>query len=88
MPVVFEFGGANPYATRDAKDKISPSIMLICLEQRRVAGKKFRLTYGLEVKDDLTYEEAARALGLALLHHLSCEGVLDPPPGEPNGNYV
>lgn len=47
----------------------------IKLEQR---GKDlFRVTYGLEVKDGLTYAQAGEALGLAQMHWLAFAGKLD-----------
>lgn len=45
------------------------------LEQR---GKdSFRVTYGKEVKDRLTYAQAAAEFGRAVMHWLACEGLLD-----------
>jgi hypothetical protein len=40
-------------------------------------GKQFRLTYGVSVKSNLDYAEACKELGEALLHCLTCEGVID-----------
>lgn len=37
-------------------------------------GKKFRVTYGLEVKEELTYAQAAKTLGECILHALTCGG--------------
>jgi hypothetical protein len=37
----------------------------------------FRVTYGRQIDDDLTYGEACAKLGQALLHYLSCEGKVD-----------
>lgn len=67
MRTCFEFGGVNPYA---AKPK-----SLITLEQ--AASGKFRVTYGLQVCDRLTYAEAAKDLGACIMHHLNNEGVLE-----------
>ena len=45
------------------------------LEQR---GKdSFRVTYGREVQDGLSYAYAARRYGEAIMHWLACEGKLD-----------
>lgn len=45
------------------------------LEQR---GKdNFRVTYGKEVKDRLSYRDAAAAYGQAIMHWLACEDQLD-----------
>ena len=47
----------------------------IKLHQR---GKdNFRVTYGLQVDDGLTYGAAAAKLGQALMHALACESKLD-----------
>jgi hypothetical protein len=45
----------------------------IKLDQR--ANLLFRVTYGLQVTDNLTYSAACAALGQAILHHLCCEGL-------------
>ena len=34
----------------------------------------FRVTYGLQIRDGLTYGQAANELGMCLLHGLACEG--------------
>ena len=39
--------------------------------------KTFRVTYGQQVRDHLTYAEAAWALGECILHALACEGKID-----------
>lgn len=70
MEVVFEFGGKNAF--REAK---APS--MITLYQHQRGSKLFRLVYGLSVKDGLSYEQACSALGAAILHLQSCEGIVD-----------
>ena len=47
----------------------------IKLEQR--TNCRFRLTYGVEVRDNLNYGDAADALGRSILHALSCDGKID-----------
>ena len=47
----------------------------IKLEQR--ANKKFRVTYGQEVSDNLDYGTAAEKLGDAIMHALAIAGKLD-----------
>lgn len=37
----------------------------------------FRVTYWKQVKDRLTYAEAAKELGECILHALACESLLD-----------
>lgn len=47
----------------------------VTLQQR---GKdNFTVRYGRQVEADMTYAEAATALGAALMHQLACEGALD-----------
>ncbi len=50
--------------------------LLTKLEQHD-RSKLFRVTYGLEVYDDLTYSEACERLGEAILHALACNSKLD-----------
>ncbi|CAB5224308.1 hypothetical protein UFOVP393_53 [uncultured Caudovirales phage] len=47
------------------------------LDQSEGKGKLFRVTYGKQVKDQLTYTEGAREFGLCLFHALACDGLLD-----------
>lgn len=47
----------------------------IKVEQRGENGH-FRVTYGLQVKDGLTYAQAAHELGECIFHWLACEGKL------------
>lgn len=70
MRIVFEHGGANTFAK-------ATTARLITLEQYQPRGKLFRCTYGLEVKDKLTYNEACKELGAAILHNACCEGKAD-----------
>ena len=37
----------------------------------------FTVRYGLQIKTDLTYTEAAKELGQCIFHALSCESVLN-----------
>ena len=37
----------------------------------------FRVTYGYQVDDHLTYAEAAAKLGQAIMHRAACDGLLD-----------
>ena len=47
----------------------------IALDQQ---GKdRFRVTYGVQVKEGLTYAEAAKELGVCIMHALACDGRLD-----------
>jgi len=47
----------------------------IKLEQRGENGR-FRVTYGLQVKEGLRYADAAAELGACIMHALACEGKL------------
>lgn len=49
----------------------------IKLEQSESGGKLFRVTYGLQAKDNLSYVEAANEYGLCLFHALACAGLID-----------
>lgn len=49
----------------------------IKLEQSEGRGKLFRVTYGAQVHDGLTYLQAAKELGSCLMHCLACEDKLD-----------
>jgi len=37
----------------------------------------FTVTYGLQVKDHLTYSQAAKELGSCIMHALACDSKLD-----------
>jgi len=50
---------------------------IVTLEQSAARGKLFRVTYGKQVKSDLTYGEAYEELGACLLHQLACNGLID-----------
>lgn len=47
----------------------------IKLQQRGV--DRFRVTYGMQVDDNLNYARAAAKFGEAVMHALACEGRLD-----------
>lgn len=51
----------------------------IRLEQSeaKARGNLFRVTYGQQVRDSLSYREAAQELGGAIMHAAACEGLLD-----------
>lgn len=44
------------------------------IEQQTNRKALFRVTYGLQVNDELTYEEACNKVGEAILHALCCNG--------------
>jgi hypothetical protein len=48
----------------------------IKLEQNRKT-LKFKVTYGLQIKDGLSYEKAALELGACIMHAAACNGKLD-----------
>lgn len=39
--------------------------------------QSFAVQYGKQLDESLTYAEACAKLGQAILHHLSCEGLVD-----------
>ena len=49
----------------------------IKVEQSESTKGRFKVTYGLQVKNDLTYSEAAQELGFCIFHNLACESKLD-----------
>lgn len=49
----------------------------ITLGQGRGGKERFRVIYGLQVDDHLSYSEACKKLGEAILHALACEGKID-----------
>lgn len=40
-------------------------------------GKLFAVSYGLEVTERMTYDDAAKCFGASVLHQSQCEGLLD-----------
>lgn len=50
---------------------------VIKLEQSDARGKLFRVTYGQQVKQGLTYSEACAELGACILHQLACDSLID-----------
>lgn len=56
--------------------KITDLEFPIKLEQHETM-KLFCVTYGQQVSDGLTYEQAAAELGESILHALACAGRLD-----------
>ena len=50
----------------------------ICLYQHPTRKSQgFAVQYGHQLDERLTYAEACAKLGEAILHHLSCEGLVD-----------
>lgn len=43
----------------------------------RHPGKAFRVTYGLQMKSDLSYAEAAKEFGECVMHALACNSQLN-----------
>jgi hypothetical protein len=66
----FDCGGANPFTQATTKE-------LITLEQHQTKAALFRVTYGLQVEDNLTYTQACAKLGGAIMHWLACDGSLN-----------
>lgn len=53
----------------------APAQLDVMLEQR--ANGRFRVTYGLQVSDDLDYTAACWEIGCCLMHSLACNSKLD-----------
>lgn len=68
MKTIFTYGGKNPFDGAKVPD-------MITVEQSAARGKHFRVTYGLQQHDGLTYTEACKEIGQCILHHLCCEGI-------------
>jgi hypothetical protein len=47
------------------------------IEQHEDTRALFRVTYGAQVRDNLTYTEAAKEYGLCVFHALACDGELN-----------
>lgn len=43
----------------------------------QMANLKFRVTYSMQVKSNLTYAQAAKEFGECVFHALACSGKLD-----------
>lgn len=49
----------------------------IKLQQHATPPGSFRVVYGYQVDDRLTYADAAAKLGQAIMHAIACDGNLD-----------
>jgi hypothetical protein len=54
----------------------------IALEQHDNKGKRFRVTYGKQVTDNMDYRAACFELGACIMHSLACDGLIDNTEGE------
>lgn len=70
MKTVFTYGGKNPFAKATTKD-------MITVTQSEARGRRFTVTYGLQVESNLTYSKACSEIGRAILHHACCQGLAD-----------
>lgn len=68
MNINFQFGPNNPF--NDAR-----SSKMIELQQ--TGFDRFTVVYGLQVKRNLSYAQAAAELGACIMHYQCCEGHLD-----------
>jgi hypothetical protein len=50
---------------------------MIKVQQSDGLGKLFKVTYGLQVKNRLTYEQACSEIGSRILHNLAYKGIVD-----------
>ena len=65
----FATGGDSPF-----KDAPRGSQLI---ELRQQARDRFSVRYGLQLRESLTYGEAARELGAAIMHAAACDSKLD-----------
>lgn len=49
----------------------------IRIEQSEAGMRLFKVTYGKQVRSQLTYADAAREFGQCMFHALACDGLLD-----------
>lgn len=68
MKKVFETGGPSCFEVNRS---------MIVVEQSGAKKGLFRVSYGLQVRDNLTYAQCAKELGECILHDLSCEGIVN-----------
>ncbi len=45
---------------------------------KQTSKKRYTVTYGLQVRTGLSYSEAAKELGLCLMHSMACESLIEP----------
>lgn len=67
--VCFSTGGANPFKAAPRGSQL--------IELRQQGRDRFSVRYGLQLRERLTYGEAARELGAAIMHAAACNGLLD-----------
>lgn len=68
MKTVFEFGGTNFFDGAKSKS-------LIQADQQASGKQLFTVTYGLQRKTGLTYEQACKEIGACILHLQCCNGI-------------
>lgn len=68
METVFSYGGRNFFVGAKTES-------LIQVDQKTSGKRFFTVTYGLQQKTHLSYDEAVREIGIAILHHACCEGL-------------
>jgi len=62
-------GGPNPFADAPRGSQL--------IELRQQGRDRFTVRYGLRLHERLTYDEAARELGAAIMHMQACAGLID-----------
>lgn len=50
---------------------------ILLMQHPRNSRRSFAVQYGKQLDEHLTYGEACVFLGQAIMHHLSCEGLVD-----------
>ena len=69
------FTGSMETKAPEARYRICWSHDLVSLQQR--AKGRFAVRYGMQVKADLTYGDACKELGSALMHQMACDSLID-----------
>lgn len=66
MKIIFETGGPNAF---------TKGRQAVTVYQYEDKNRLFKIIYGLQVCDDLTYDRCTTELGSCILHMLCCEGI-------------
>lgn len=67
--------GSLCFATGATKGR--DGALISTIELRQQGRDRFSVRYGLQLKTGLSYGQAARELGMCIMHMQACEGLLD-----------
>ena len=69
------FADSLTYSKPEPRHRMCAKIDAVSLQQR---GKNnFLVRYGMQIKEGLTYSQAAAEFGACLMHQLACDELLD-----------